>query len=42
MSESEGGNRHYTTGETALPMVIVALVLLLPVIAGGIYFFGWL
>jgi len=42
MSESEGGSRHYTTGEIALPMIIVAIVILLPVIAGAIYFVGWL
>lgn len=42
MSKSEGGSRHYTTGETALPMIIVAIVILLPVIAGAIYYVGWL
>lgn len=42
MSSNEGGDRLYTTGEIALSMVIVSIVLLVPVIAGTIYYVGWM
>lgn len=42
MSSNEGGDRLYTTGEIALSMVIVSIVIMLPVIAGAVYYVGWM
>ncbi|MFB6347108.1 MAG: hypothetical protein ABEK50_15400 [bacterium] len=42
MSSEEDSDRHYSTGEIALSMIIVTVVMLLPLIAGGIYYIGWL
>jgi hypothetical protein len=41
MSNEQNG-RLYTTGEIALSMGIVALVLVVPVLAGVVYFFWWM
>lgn len=42
MMENENGNRLYTTGEIALTMGIVVLIILIPVVIGAIYYFIWL
>ncbi|MFB6356934.1 MAG: methane monooxygenase/ammonia monooxygenase subunit C [bacterium] len=42
MSESSSvGNRMYSTGEITLSMLIVTNVLLVPVVAGFIFWYGW-
>lgn len=38
----EDSDRHYSTGEIALSMVIVAVVMMIPLLAGTIYYLTWL
>lgn len=42
MSSGNDENRHYSTGEIALSMIIVTAVMLIPLLAGTIYYIGWL
>lgn len=39
---SEDDDRYYSTGEIALSMVIVAVVMTIPLLAGTIYYLAWL
>lgn len=42
MSQNEQGSKHYTTGEIVLSMAIVVAIMVVPVVAGAIYYFYWL
>jgi hypothetical protein len=42
MSSNDGGDRLYSTGEIALAMILASMSIVLPVLAGTIYYLGWL
>lgn len=42
MSAENDEDRLYSTGEIALSMIIVTVVMLVPLIAGTVYYIGWL
>jgi hypothetical protein len=42
MSSDDGGDRLYSSGEIALAMILASLSIILPVLAGTVYYLGWL
>ncbi len=42
MAADNGGERLYSTGEIVLTMILASLSIIVPVIAGTIYYLVWL